>query len=185
MGRGIRLTLEELNRIDLTRLKTTSTDVFRNCLMITMLHFGNSIGSMAERLGCSRETVLRIRREYRERGLDALKSQKPLRSPGRTTREYILVMKHAVVTNPQDLGYGFSTWSTKRLAAHLRKVTGIGLSEDQLRRLIHCHSYSIHRPKHTMKGKRDEAAYQQTAEELEHLKKGDSSQCIGSLDSSG
>jgi hypothetical protein len=32
MGRGIRLTHEELNRIDLMRLKTTSTDVFRKLL---------------------------------------------------------------------------------------------------------------------------------------------------------
>ena len=63
MGRGIRLTHEELNRIDLMRLKTTSTDVFRNCLIITMSHFGDTIGSIAERLGCSRETVIRIRRE--------------------------------------------------------------------------------------------------------------------------
>ena len=171
MGRGIRLTLEELNRIDLTQLKTTSTDVFRDCLMITMSHFGNTIGSIAERLGCSRETVIRIRREYRELRLDALKSQKPPRRPSSTTREYILVMKHAVATNPQDLGYGFSTWSTKRLAAHLKKVTGISFSEDQLSRLLHRHGYSIQRPKHTMKGKRDEAAYQQAAKELEHLKK--------------
>jgi Winged helix-turn helix len=81
MGRGIRLTHEELNRIDLTRLKTTSTDVFRDCLMITMSHFGNTIGSIAVRLGCSRETVIRIRREYRERGLDALKSQNRREDP--------------------------------------------------------------------------------------------------------
>jgi transposase len=81
MGRGIRLTLDELNRIDLTRLKTISTDVFRNCLMITMSHFGDTFGSIAQRLGCSRETVIRIRREYRERRLDALKSQKPPRRP--------------------------------------------------------------------------------------------------------
>jgi hypothetical protein len=40
MGRGIRLTPEELNRIDLMRFKTFSTDVFWNCLIITMSHFG-------------------------------------------------------------------------------------------------------------------------------------------------
>ena len=80
-------------------------------------------------------------------------------------------MKEAVATNPQDLSYGFSTWSTKRLAAHLKKITGIGFSDDQLSRLLHRHGYSVQRPKHTMKGKRDEAAYQRAAEELEHLKK--------------
>ena len=73
MGRGIRLTHEELNRIDLLRLKTDSKDVFRNCLIISMSHFGDTISHIAERLRCSRETVVRIRREYRERGLEALR----------------------------------------------------------------------------------------------------------------
>ena len=84
MGRGDTvLTHEELNLIDLLRLKTLSKDVFRNCLIITMSHFGDTIGHIAERLGCSTETVVRIRREYRERGLDALKPEKP---PGRSSR---------------------------------------------------------------------------------------------------
>ena len=42
MGRGIRLTHEELNLIDLLRLKTLSKDVFRNCLIITMSHFAST-----------------------------------------------------------------------------------------------------------------------------------------------
>jgi hypothetical protein len=49
MGRGIRLIHEHLNQIDLLRLKTTSTDVFRNCLIIIMAHFGATIAQIAER----------------------------------------------------------------------------------------------------------------------------------------
>ena len=79
MGRGIRLTHEQLNLVDLLRLKTSSKDVFRNCLIITLSHFGDTIGEIAKRLGCSAETVVRIRREYRKRGLDALKPEKPRR----------------------------------------------------------------------------------------------------------
>jgi transposase len=171
MGRGIRLTHEQLNRVDLLRFKTSSKDVFRNCLIITMSHFGDTIGQIAERLGCSAETVVRIRREYRERGLDALKPEKPPGRPSRATLGFIVAMKEAVAANPQELGYGFSTWSTKRLAAHLKKITGTGFSEDQLSRLLHRHGYSVQRPKHTMKGKRDEVAYQEAAKELDHLKK--------------
>ncbi len=39
MGRGIRLSHEELNLIDLLRLNTLSKDVFRNCLIIRMSYF--------------------------------------------------------------------------------------------------------------------------------------------------
>jgi transposase len=171
MGRGIRLTHEELNQVDLLRFKTTSADIFRNCLIIVMSHFGDTIAHIAERLGCGTETVVRIRREYRQRGLGALKPQKPPGRPSRATLGFIEAMKEAVATNPQDLGYGFSTWSTKRLAAHLKKITGTSFSEDQLRRLLHRHGYSVQRPKHTMKGKRDEEAYQQAAKKLDRLKK--------------
>jgi hypothetical protein len=38
-------------------------------------------------------------------------------------------------------------------------------------RLLHGHGFSVHRPKHTLKGKRDEAAYQKAKEELIVLKK--------------
>ena len=72
------------------------------------------------------------------------------------------------------LGYGFSTWSAPRLAAHLAKVTGVRFSDDQLRRLLHQEGFTVQRPKHTMKGKRDEARFQRAKGELEALKKGPS-----------
>jgi transposase len=156
MGRGVRLTHEELNQVDLLHFNTTWADIFRNCVIIVMTHFGDTIAEIAERLGCGTESVVRIRREYRHRGLAALKPQKPPGRPSRATLGFIEAMKEAVASNPQDLGYGFSTWSTKRLEAHLKKMTGTGFSEDQLRRLLHRHGYSVQRPKQTMKGKRDE-----------------------------
>ena len=103
-------------------------------------------------------------------GLAGLLPVKPPGRPSRATPEFRAAMAEAVQTPPQALGYGFTTW-LPRLAAHLKKVTGIGFSDDQLRRLLHRHGYSVQRPKHTMKGKRDEAAYQQAAEELEALEK--------------
>ena len=96
----------------------------------------------------------------------------PIKPPGRPTRatpEFIAQIKQAVQTNPLTLGYGFSTWSATRLAEHLAKVTGIHFSDDQLRRLLHQHGFSVHRPKHTLKGKRDEAAYRKAKAELTEL----------------
>jgi transposase len=76
-----------------------------------------------------------------------------------------------VQSNPLTLGYGFSTWSTVRLAEHLAKVTGQRFSEDQLRRLLHREGFSVQRPQHTLQGKRDEAAYEKARDELTRLKK--------------
>jgi transposase len=171
MGYGIKLTDEQWDELDHLRFSSSSADVFRNCLIILMSHSKDTIACIARRLGCSTDTVARVRRLYRQGGAQALRPIKPPGRPSRATPEFLRQMKKAVQTPPMKLGYGFSTWSVARLAAHLAKVTGISFSEDQLRRLLHRQGFSVQRPKHTLKGKRDEAAYQKAREELTRLKK--------------
>jgi len=74
-----------------------------------------------------------------------------------------------VNTPPQTLGYGFSVWSVARLNEHLKRLTKISFSEDQLRRILHQEGFSYQRPKHTMKG--NEAAFAKAQKELQTLKK--------------
>lgn len=171
MGRGIKLTEQQWDELDHVRFSTSSADVFRNCLIILMSDSRDTIACIAQRLGCGTETVVRVRRLYRKGGVAALRPIKPPGRPGRATPEFIRQMKQAVGVNPLELGYGFSMWSVVRLAEHLAQVTGIRFSDDQLRRLLHRHGFSVQRPKHTMKGKRDEAAYEKAKGELIVLKK--------------
>ena len=77
-----------------------------------------------------------------------------------------------IQTPPQTFGYGFSVWSVARLNEHLKRETGIGFSEDRLRAILGEEGFSFQRPKHTMRGKRDEAAYKKAQRELKRLKKG-------------
>ena len=171
MGRGIKLSDKEVDQLDSLRFRTDSADVFRNCLIILMSDAGDTIAAIATRLGCTTFTVNRIRRVYRQAGIDALRPITPPRRPRPATPEFIAAMKEAIATNPLTLGYGFSNWSAIRLAAHLAKVTGVRFSDDQLRRLLHQEGYSVHRPKHTMKGKRNEDAYEKAKGQLRRLRK--------------
>jgi transposase len=171
MGRGIKLSNDQFDRLDHLRFSTDSADVFRNCLIVPMSDGGDTIASIARRVGCTTFTVKRVRDLYRTGGIDALRPIKPPGRSSRATPAFVAAMKKAVATNPLDLGYGFSTWSAARLAAHLVKVTGIQFSADQMRRLLHREAYSVHRPKHTMKGKRDEVAYEKAKGQLRRLKK--------------
>ena len=171
MGHGVRLTADQLDELDRVRVTTDSPDVFRNCLILRMSHSRDTIATIAARLGCGTDTVVRVRRRYRQGGVRALRPVKPPGRRSRATPEFLVAMRQAVATNPQTLGYGFSTWSAARLAEHLAKVTGIRFSEDQMGRLLHKHGFSVHRPKHTMKGKRDEAAYEKARHQLVRLKK--------------
>ena len=171
MERGIKLTSAQWDELDDLRFRTPSADVFRNCLIVLKSDLGESKASIASQLGCAPDTVARIRRRYRAGGATALHPVKP---PGRKTRAtpaFIAQMKQVVATNPLTLGYGFSTWSATRLAEHLAKVAGLRFSDDQMLRLLRRHGYSFQRPKHTLKGKRDEAAYEKAKAELAQLKK--------------
>jgi transposase len=171
MGYGIQLTSEQWEELDRLRMKTPSADVFRNCLIILKSSMRETIDSIASQLGCGRDTVVRVRRLYRQQGVTGLQPAKPAGRTSRATPEFIAKMKEVVGTNPLTLGYGFSLWSATRLAEHLAKVTGIRFSDDQLLRLLRRNGYSFKCPKHTLKGKRDEAAYEQAKIDLAELKK--------------
>ena len=171
MGRTMTLTERQWDELDRVRMGTASADIFRNCTIILMSAMGRSKASISKDLGCCTDTVARVRRLYRQGGIKALHPVKPPGRPTRATPQFINQMKQAIKTNPMTLGYGFSTWSAARLAEHLARVTGIRFSDDQLRRLLHQEGFSIHRPKHTLKGKRDEEAYKKAKKDLIRLKK--------------
>ena len=171
MGRSIKLTEKQFDELDRLRFSTSSADVFRNCLIILMCDVGETGKAIAKHLGVGTDTITRVRRLYRQGGAAALRPIKPPGRPSKATPEFIAQMKQAVGTNPMDLGYGFATWSTVRLAEYLAQTTGIRFSDDQLRRLLHHEGFSVQRPKHTLKGKRDEAAYEKARRRLQRLKK--------------
>lgn len=172
MGHGIKLTTAEREALDGLRLTTSSADVFRNCLIILMSHSSDTIAVIAGRLGCSPETVKRIRRLYRMGGINALHPIKPPGRSSRATPAFRKALRKAALTSPLKLGYGFSTWNAARLGAHLAKTTGIHFSDVQIRRILHQEDLSFQRPKHTMKGKRNEAAFEKAGRQLDRLKKG-------------
>jgi transposase len=157
--------------LDALRFSTRDAKVFRNATIILLTSAGNSKAAIAYELGCSLSTVDTVRRNYRERGLEGMT---PKKSPGRASRataEYREALRAVVQTPPQSLGYGFSVWSLARLAAHLKRQTGVSLSEDQLGRVLRAEGFSYQRPKHTMQGKRDEVAYERARRALKKLKK--------------
>lgn len=166
-----KLTDAQWDALDDLRFSTTDATVFRNATVILMTAVGRSKTSIAHDLGCCTSTVDHVRQRYREQGLAGLRPNKPTGRPSAATPEYRRALREVVQTPPQSLGYGFSVWSVARLAEHLKKETGIRFSDDQLRRILHQEGFSFQRPKHTMKGKRDEVAYERAQKQLKTLKK--------------
>jgi transposase len=172
MGRKSKLTDAEWDALDHLRFGTTDAEVFRNATMILMTAVGRSKTSIAQDLGCSPGTVDNVRKRYRDRGPEGLKRRKPPGPKPRATAGYRTALRRAVQTPPQTLGFGFSVWSAARLGAYLARETGIALTVDRVRSILHEEGYSFQRPKHTMKGKRNEAAYEKSRRQLNRMKKG-------------
>ncbi len=166
-----KLSSKQWDALDEFRSSARDAKVFRNATIILLSAAGNSKTVIAHDLGCSPATVDNVRRRYRQRGLAGLVPQASPGRPSRATVEYRTALRQAVETPPQSLGYGFSVWSLARLSQHLKRTTGVTLSDDQLGRVMRDEGFSYQRPKHTMKGKRDEVAYERARRQLKRLKK--------------
>ena len=166
-----RLILSDSQRqaLELLRSETKDARVYRNATIILLTADGQPEPALARALGCSGSTIDRVRQPYRRAGLDGLIPTKPPGRPSRATPGYRAALTQAIRTPPQSLGYGFSTWSVARLAQHLKKTTGVALGVDQVRRLLRRARFSVQRPKHTMRGKRDEEELERARAELEEL----------------
>jgi len=57
-------------------------------------------------------------------------------------------------------GTGLASGLWPGASAHLERHTGIGFYDDRLRAILREEGFSFQRHKHTMKGKRDAAAYE-------------------------
>ena len=166
-----KLTDQQWNEVDELRSSSRDARVFRNATIILMSSVGRSKFDIADTLGCHSATVDNIRAAYRHQGLSGLTPTSPPGRVSRATPEYRAAIRKAVATQPQELGYGFSVWSVNRLRQYLKQQTGIELSDDQFRRILHQEGFSFQRPKHTMEGKRDEADHDRAKIELLDLKK--------------
>ena len=154
------------------------TPVFRNATMILMSGAGRSKTSIAKELGCCPATVDNVRKRYREQGLSGLVPRKSSGRRSRATPEYrASPPPRGANASRRRLGYGFSVWSVARLNAHLHKETGLGFSDDRLRAILREEGFSFQRPKHTMKGKRDEAAYEKARRAAETPEKRATCRC--------
>lgn len=166
-----KLSDDEWDALDEFRFSAKDAEAFRNATVILMTGVGRSKFDIAEELGCSPATVDNVRQRYRQRGLEGLRRRKAPGRVSRATPEYRTALRDAAKTPPQSLGYGFSVWSANRLAKHLEKTTKISLSDDRVRKILAEEKFSFQRPKHTMKGKRNEVAYERARKELKTLKK--------------
>jgi len=132
---------------------------------------GYAVREIATVLGVGFQTVHSWFDAFEAQGVTGLFDKPKSGAPPKAGPDYRQHLRDALAVNPKDLGYPFTTWSVTRLRAHMAKQTGVLLGEDRVRQLIKAENYTFKRPKHTLKGKRDEAAFAEVQEALDDVKK--------------
>lgn len=175
---ALKLTEEDLSALERFRDENKGrTRVYIRALCVRMCwkmkSVPNVVGMVASALGVHRNTVTNALRRYRKKGIEGLQD-KPI--PGKipiADRAYLKLLEKVVQTDPQELGYAFTVWSLPRLSAHMEQLTGKKLSAGRLSAVLRKKGFSYNRPRHTLKGKRNEAEFRKMQKYLEREKKPD------------
>jgi len=133
---------------------------------------GWPVADICAATGVTRATVANTRRRWVKGGVAALADAPRPGRPAIADGEYLAALLDAVNRDPRSLGYAFGLWTAGRLVAHLHRRQGKKLSAECVGDHLRAVGYVWARPKHTLEGRRDEAAHTRAHRELMRLKRG-------------
>lgn len=174
VGKAIRIQLRRRQRESLERKRHSHRDpaVRRRAAILLMSADDWPVADICDAVGVTRMTVTNTRARWVRSGFRGLGDRPRSGRPPIADGECLAALLDAVNTPPGDLGYAFGVWTSKRLAAHLKRQLGKTLSPQRVRAHLHAMGYVWARPKHTLQGRRDEAKHRRAKGELDRLKRG-------------
>jgi transposase len=144
------LTLEEQEWIHRLSQKTTHVSLKSRCHIILLSTQHYSVPQLAGLLFTSEDTVASCFHEFNRSGLEGILPQERVGRPAKITKEFLKRLLELVESDPRELQYPFSTWTTEVLALALKEQTGLTVSERCVRRALHREGYSVQRPIHSV-----------------------------------
>lgn len=174
MGRPSLLILSETDREELVGEAAKSIDAdFRDaCRAVLLLGSGHSRQEVAAQFGVHVATVGRWAAHYRRQGVAGMgrPEQDGRGRPRKLETSHLELLRQTVQTPPSRLGYAFTSWTLPRLARYLEQQAGVKVQSHYVGLLLRRMGFLRQRPKHVLRGKRDEQAHRQAKAELAQLK---------------
>ncbi len=146
--------------------------VVRRAHVIRLARRGRPVKEIAALSGYTTEGVRDLKHRWNERGEDALKDAPRPGRPPKADESYRRMLREVALRSPSSFGYAFGVWTTARLAEHMAVTTGVRLSDDRVRTLLHEAGLSWKRPAHTTRNLTDPVEYERGRKRLKRLKKG-------------
>jgi transposase len=168
----VRVKSWESRQLRKLRDRTPSPRVGKRATCLLLSAAGESARLIARVTGLSLDSISMIRRRWRRRRMRSLVDRPRSGRPPRIDAQYRKELRRALRLGPLTCGYIFTVWSIARLRTYLKERTGIQVSCNWLRCLVHREGFVFGRPKHTLRNKRDPYQYRRARARLERLKKG-------------
>lgn len=165
------LTTAEARQIEQLFRSAAQPRVRRRANTIRLSSLGYTVAEVAEVTGCTRQTVRNSFDRFESGGADALRDRPRSGRPPKATPDYRARLVEAVKTDPKEFGYPFTVWTVTRLRAHMAREMDVLISEGRVRQIMKEEGLVFKRPKHTLKGKRDEDAFAAVRGLLDQFKK--------------
>jgi len=144
----------------------------RRATIVLLTAQGYGLKDICAATGVCIATVTNIRRRWLEEGEGGLEDKPRDGRPPVADADYVVGLLGLVNSTPDRYGYSFSVWTAARMAEYMAKHTGKRVSGRRVARLLRGCGYAWGRPKHTLRGKRDEKAWEEGRHRLRLLKKG-------------
>lgn len=140
------LTTEEQTALTETYRASSDADLARRCHAVLLFADGMPVPKVAELLRVDQSTVHRWLTRFEVGGIDALVTEPRDGRPPRWDEEYEHLLVETVRHDPRWYGLEQSLWTCPLLAGYLAKQTGIELSAERVRVLLHQHGIRLKQP---------------------------------------
>jgi transposase len=140
------LTDEERTALTETYRSSTDADLVRRCHAVLLFADGMPVPKVADLLRVDQSTVHRWLDRFEAGGVDALATEQRDGRPPRWDEEYEHLLVESVRHDPRWYGLEQSVWTCPLLAGYLAEQTGIEMSAERVRVLLHQHGIRLKLP---------------------------------------
>lgn len=140
------LTAEEHTALTETYRSSADADLVRRCHAVLLVGDGMHAPKVADLLHVDQSTIHRWLDRFEAGGLEALITQRRDGRPVRWDEEYEHLLVETVRHDPRWYGLEQSSWTCALLAGYLAQQTGITMSAERVRVLLHQHGIRLKQP---------------------------------------
>jgi transposase len=148
----IQLSEEEKSQLKEIVRRTHSARQLRRAQALLELDSGGDVPTVAQRQGVGRTTVYDWAHRFMERRAEPVTERLEDRGrsgrPDHQRKAARELVESVIDTDPRELGYRYTVWTTPLLAHHLKKEKGIGVSQKTVGRALRELDYRHKRPRH-------------------------------------